>query len=110
MKRAPIDWALVRTRLRASEAALEEAAADNPARLEAAYRERAVRLAKVEGGAATDFWRRDKLERRGGELKTLCISTAPIFRINVLALAAEPPDCLSSKRLGNQCESTIIRR
>jgi hypothetical protein len=48
MKRAPIDWALVRTRVRASEAALEEAAADNPVRLEAAYRERAVRLAKVE--------------------------------------------------------------
>jgi purine-binding chemotaxis protein CheW len=47
MKRAAIDWDLVRTRLRASEAALEEAATENPARLEAAYRERAARLAKV---------------------------------------------------------------
>jgi purine-binding chemotaxis protein CheW len=48
MKRAAIDWDLVRTRLRASEAALEEAATENPARLEATYRERAARLAKVQ--------------------------------------------------------------
>ena len=47
MKRAAIDWDLVRSRLRASEAALEEAVA-SPARIEAVYHRRAVRLAKVQ--------------------------------------------------------------
>jgi purine-binding chemotaxis protein CheW len=45
MKRASIDWELVRRRLRASERALEAALAENPERIEAAYRQRAVRLA-----------------------------------------------------------------
>ena len=46
MKRASIDWELVRSRLRASERALEEALAESPERIEAAYRQRAVRLAE----------------------------------------------------------------
>ncbi len=45
MKRAGIDWEKVRTRLRASERALEEALAESPGRIEAAYRERAAKLA-----------------------------------------------------------------
>jgi purine-binding chemotaxis protein CheW len=50
MKLAGIDWDLVRSRLRASQRALEEALAESPERIEAAYRQRAVRLAKVEQG------------------------------------------------------------
>jgi purine-binding chemotaxis protein CheW len=50
MKPAGIDWELVRSRLRASQRALEEALAESPERIEAAYRQRAVRLAKVEHG------------------------------------------------------------
>jgi chemotaxis signal transduction protein len=46
MKRAGIDWETVRTRLRASERAMEDALAESPERIEAAYRQRAVRLAK----------------------------------------------------------------
>ena len=47
MKRAAaIDWENVRSRLRASERALEEALAEGPERIEAAYRQRAVRLAE----------------------------------------------------------------
>jgi hypothetical protein len=49
MKRAAIDWEKVRNRLRASELALEEALAEGPDRIEAAYRQRAV------------VWRRGKL-------------------------------------------------
>jgi chemotaxis signal transduction protein len=49
MKPAGIDWERVRSRLRASELALEEARAESPERIEAAYRQRAVRLAKVQG-------------------------------------------------------------
>jgi purine-binding chemotaxis protein CheW len=49
MKRAGIDWDLVRSRLRASEHAVEEALAESPERIAAAYRQRAVRLAKVQG-------------------------------------------------------------
>jgi purine-binding chemotaxis protein CheW len=45
MKRASIDWGLVRSRLRASEGALDAALAESPERIEAAYRQRAVRLA-----------------------------------------------------------------
>jgi purine-binding chemotaxis protein CheW len=48
MKRAGVDWDLVRSRLRASEHALKEALAESPERIEAAYRQRAVRLAKVQ--------------------------------------------------------------
>jgi purine-binding chemotaxis protein CheW len=48
MKRAAIDWDNVRSRLRASESALAEALAEGPGRIEAAYRERAVRLAQVQ--------------------------------------------------------------
>jgi purine-binding chemotaxis protein CheW len=47
MKPSGIDWERVRSRLRASERALEEALAESPERIEAAYRERAIRLAKV---------------------------------------------------------------
>jgi purine-binding chemotaxis protein CheW len=46
MKRAAIDWDNVRERLRASELALAEALAEGPERIEAAYRQRAVRLAQ----------------------------------------------------------------
>jgi purine-binding chemotaxis protein CheW len=46
MKRAVIDWEVVRSRLRASERALEAALAENPERIEAAHRQRAVRLAE----------------------------------------------------------------
>ena len=49
MKRAGIDWELVRSRLRASERGLEEALSENPERIAAAYRQRAVELAKVQG-------------------------------------------------------------
>ena len=49
MKRAAVDWDLARSRLRSSERALEEALAESPERIEAAYRQRAVRLAKVQG-------------------------------------------------------------
>jgi chemotaxis signal transduction protein len=45
MTRTKIDWEVVRTRLRASERALEEALAESPERIETAYRERAIRLA-----------------------------------------------------------------
>jgi chemotaxis signal transduction protein len=45
MKRTNIDWEIVRSRLRASEHALEEALAESPERVENAYRQRAVRLA-----------------------------------------------------------------
>jgi purine-binding chemotaxis protein CheW len=47
MRRAGIDWDSVRSRLRASEHALDEAMAETPARIEAAYRERAIRLAQT---------------------------------------------------------------
>jgi purine-binding chemotaxis protein CheW len=50
MKRTGIDWDLVRSRLRASERALEERLAESPERIEAVYRQRAVRLAKVQHG------------------------------------------------------------
>ncbi len=50
MKPAGIDWERVRTSLRSSERALEEALAESPERIEAAYRQRAVRLAKVQEG------------------------------------------------------------
>jgi purine-binding chemotaxis protein CheW len=46
MKRTHIDWAQVHNRLRSSEGALEEALTASPARIDAAYRERAARLAK----------------------------------------------------------------
>jgi purine-binding chemotaxis protein CheW len=47
MKRATIDWELVRSRLRASEHALNAALEETPERIETAYRERAIRLAKA---------------------------------------------------------------
>lgn len=47
MKRAAaIDWENVRSRLRASERALEEVLAEGPERIEAAYHQRAIRLAE----------------------------------------------------------------
>jgi purine-binding chemotaxis protein CheW len=46
MKRTRIDWDLVRSRLQSSERALEEAMTESPARIDAAYRLRAARLAK----------------------------------------------------------------
>jgi purine-binding chemotaxis protein CheW len=46
MKRTRIDWDLVRSRLQSSERALEEAMTESPARVDAAYRLRAARLAK----------------------------------------------------------------
>jgi twitching motility protein PilI len=46
MKRSGIDWEQVRHRLLAIERSVEEALADSPARIEAAYRRRAIRLAK----------------------------------------------------------------
>ena len=49
MKRAGIDWDLVRSRLRSSESALEEALAESPERIVAAYRQRAQRLASAQG-------------------------------------------------------------
>jgi purine-binding chemotaxis protein CheW len=47
MKRANINWELVRSRLQASEHALDEALSETPLRIETAYRERAIRLAKA---------------------------------------------------------------
>jgi purine-binding chemotaxis protein CheW len=46
MKRSPIDWDVVRGRLRLSERALEEAMSESPERIDAVYRQRAARLAK----------------------------------------------------------------
>lgn len=46
MTRASIDWASVHARLRASETALQAALTATPQRIETAYRERAIRLAK----------------------------------------------------------------
>jgi purine-binding chemotaxis protein CheW len=46
MKIAGIDWDLVRNRLRSSEQALEESLTDSPERIDRAFRQRAVRLAK----------------------------------------------------------------
>ena len=46
MKRSPIDWDQVRSRLRSSERALEEVMSESPARIDAVYRERAARIAK----------------------------------------------------------------
>jgi purine-binding chemotaxis protein CheW len=48
MKRARVDWDLVRSRLRASELAIEEALTESPALIDAAYRRRAIRLAEGE--------------------------------------------------------------
>jgi purine-binding chemotaxis protein CheW len=47
MKRPGIDWDLARSRLQESGRALEEAFSESPERVEAAYRLRAARLAKV---------------------------------------------------------------
>ncbi len=46
MRRPSIHWDSVKARLRASESALQEAISATPQRIEAAYRERAIRLAK----------------------------------------------------------------
>jgi purine-binding chemotaxis protein CheW len=46
VKRAAIDWGLVRSRLQSSERALEEALTESPERIDAAYHLRAARLAK----------------------------------------------------------------
>jgi purine-binding chemotaxis protein CheW len=46
LKRSPIDWEVVRSRLRSSERALEEAMSESPERIDAVYRQRAARLAK----------------------------------------------------------------
>ena len=46
MMRADINWEHVRNRLRASDSALQEALAESPERIEAAYHQRALRLAK----------------------------------------------------------------
>jgi purine-binding chemotaxis protein CheW len=48
MKRAAVDWDRVRSRLRSSERALEEALAESPERIAIAYRQRARRLASVQ--------------------------------------------------------------
>jgi chemotaxis signal transduction protein len=50
MKRARIDWDLVRSQLQSSERALEEAMTESPARIDAAYRLRAARLAQGRTG------------------------------------------------------------
>jgi purine-binding chemotaxis protein CheW len=50
MKRAGVDWEAVRSRLRASEGALEEALTESPERIDAAYRQRAIRLAEGQAG------------------------------------------------------------
>jgi len=47
MKQPAVDWNLVRSRIRSSESALQEALAESPARIAAAYRQRAVRLANA---------------------------------------------------------------
>jgi purine-binding chemotaxis protein CheW len=44
--RSPIDWDLVRSRLRSSERALEAAMSESPERIDAVYRQRAASLAK----------------------------------------------------------------
>lgn len=49
MRGSGVDWEQVRVRLRASEAALEETLTASPARIEAAYHRRAVRLAGEPG-------------------------------------------------------------
>lgn len=48
MTRNPIDWDLARSRLRASETALQEALTESPERIRIAYRERAIRLATLQ--------------------------------------------------------------
>jgi purine-binding chemotaxis protein CheW len=55
MRRASIDWGAIRERVRANELALEEVLSPNRERVQAAYRERAARLATVElnGGAVS---------------------------------------------------------
>jgi purine-binding chemotaxis protein CheW len=53
--RRPIDWEQVRARLRESQLALERALVADPQRIEAAYRQRAARLAvrQAQAGAAS---------------------------------------------------------
>jgi hypothetical protein len=46
MKRSRIEWDIVRSRLRSSERALEEAMTESPERIDAVYRHRAARMAK----------------------------------------------------------------
>jgi len=53
MKRA-IDWAVVRSRLRSSQRALEETLAESPERIDAAYRQRAIRLAGEQAESGSD--------------------------------------------------------
>jgi purine-binding chemotaxis protein CheW len=53
VKQSTINWEQVRERLRASEHALEEALAENPARIQAAYRKRATQLANGQAGNET---------------------------------------------------------
>jgi purine-binding chemotaxis protein CheW len=48
MTKASVNWEQVRSRLRASEEALEEALRAGPQRIQIAYRQRAVRLAKTQ--------------------------------------------------------------
>jgi purine-binding chemotaxis protein CheW len=54
MKRARIDWDVVRSRLRSSERALEEALAESPERIDAAYRQRAIHLARGQAEQGPD--------------------------------------------------------
>jgi chemotaxis signal transduction protein len=51
--RSPIDWNVVRSRLRSSERALEEAMSESPERIDAVYRQRAARLAKSQSSHAS---------------------------------------------------------
>jgi purine-binding chemotaxis protein CheW len=55
MKRARIDWEVVRSRLQASDRMLEEALTESPERIGAAYHRRAIRLAETptERGSAS---------------------------------------------------------
>jgi purine-binding chemotaxis protein CheW len=54
MKRDRVDWEVVRSRLRSSERALEEALGESPERIDAAYRRRAIRLAEGQAGHAPE--------------------------------------------------------
>lgn len=51
MKRAGIDWDLVRSRLQSTDRALDEALTESPERIAAAYLQRARRLASASGGS-----------------------------------------------------------
>ena len=78
--RCPIDWDVVRTRLRTSERALEEAMGESPERIDAVYRQRAARMAK------------GRSEPAGDRLKVLVFRLGPErYAIEVAEVAEAAP-------------------